>query len=377
MDARTLSFSLLALALGCGGGATPADDAAVVDDVGHDAGPRVLDFSRGPDYPVALAYATAVVLPVGTQRFLYVMGGSTATRTALGSILPTCSRAEILEGGALGPWQDARDIESGGTTLPLVGHGALRLDGEMGEVGVGLAGGGGPGGALPFVLGGVVQLDGTLGQWGRYDSMLAEGQSFGVFVAFDPHQLALVGGLGGAAGDTPLDRVVIAAIMNGAMSPLWRDGPPLPEARFGAATFRVGDAIYLVGGENDAGALHDVIETTRDGATLDVNGWATVGTLTTTTSFPAAFVHGGQAWVVGGLDGGRATGAASTRVQRADIGSDGHLGAFTRVAGHDLPLGLGASAYAYDDVSGTVYLVGGLTGPDLIATEAVVVGTLP
>jgi hypothetical protein len=376
MQTRALIATLLTLALGCGGGGTGDQDAGAAD-VGSDAGPRVLSFVRGTDYPTALAYATAVILPVGTQRYLYVMGGSMATRTGLGTILATCTRAEILADGSLGAWEDARDITSGGTRLPLAGHGALRLNGESGEVGVGLAGGGGPAGPLPFVLGGVVQLDGTLGAWGRYDPMLAEGQSFGAFVAFEAHQLALVGGLGGAAGLTPLDRVVIAAIMNGAMSPVWRDGPSLPEARFGHATFRVDDAIYLVGGENDAGGLHDVIQTTRDATTLEVNGWATVGTLTATTSFPAAFVHEGQAWVVGGLDGGRATGAASARVQHADIGTDGHLGSFTRVAGHDLPLPLGASAYAYDEVTAHVYLVGGLTGPDLVATNAVVIGTLP
>ena len=146
---------------------------------------------------------------------------------------------------------------------------------------------------------------------------------------------------------------------------------------FGHATFRVNDGIYLVGGENDAGGVRDVIETTRDATTLAVNGWATVGTLTTTTSFPAAFVHAGQAWVVGGLDGGRATGAASTRVSRTDIGTDGHLGSFARVAGHDLPIALAASAVAYDEPTGHVYLVGGLTGEPLAATSAVVVGTLP
>lgn len=381
MHARPLLVSLLTLVLGCGGGQAPPEDAATYDggpDAGFDAGPRPLAFTRGPDYPSALAYATAVVLPVGTQRFVYVVGGSSATRTALGTIVATCSRAEILgDGGMLGPWEDARDVSSGGTTLPLVGHGMVRLNGEAGEVGVGVAGGGGPAGPLPFVLGGVVQTDGTLGMWGRYDPTLAEGQGFGAFVAFEAHQLALVGGLGGGSGVTPLDRVQIAVITAGAMSPTWRDGPPLPAPRFGHATFRVGTGIYLVGGENDAGGLNDVIETTRDAATMEVNGWATVGTLTTTTSFPAAVVHAGQAWVLGGLDGGRATGAASTRVQRADIGTDGHLGSFTRVAGGDLPLPLGASAYAYDAVTGHVYLVGGLSGPDLNATNAVVIGTLP
>lgn len=387
MHARPHSVGLFALGLaalaltapGCGGGSTPAgDDAATVPDAGPtDAGPRTFSLVRGDDYPSAVAYASAVILPVGSDRYLYVIGGATATRTGLGSILPTCSRALIQPDGSLGAWEDARDIDLGSGPIGLVGHGAIRLNGEMGEVGVGLAGGGGPAGPLPWVLGGTVQVDGTLGAWGKYDPTLDSGQGFGAFVAFEAHQLALVGGLGGAMGTTPLDRVVIAPIMNGTMSPTWRDGPPLPAPRFGHATFRVGTDVYVIGGENDMGGLGDILRTTRDATTLDVNGWANVGTITARTSFPAAIVHGGQLWVFGGLDGGRATGAASTRVSRADIGADGHIGTLTRVAGGDLPLGLAASAYAYDDVTGHVYLVGGLSGEPLVATSAVVIGTLP
>ena len=72
------------------------------------------------------------------------------------------------------------------------------------------------------------------------------GQRSGTFVAFEAHQLALVGGL---TGDTPTDQVRIAAIMNGAMSPTWQTGPTLPEPRFGQASFTVGTTVYMVGGE--------------------------------------------------------------------------------------------------------------------------------
>lgn len=387
MHARSIALSFLvafALLGGCGGEpATPGVDAATPVDAGTqsdagpmDAGPRPLAFTRGPAYPSPVAYAAAMILPVGSERYLYVMGGAVASRTGLNSILATCSRAQIRPNGSLGDWQDARDISTTAGSLPLVGHGAVRLNGEMGEVGVGLGGGGGPTGSLPFVYGGVVQADGTLGAWGRYDATLTEGQGFGSFVALAPHDLALVGGLGGAAGDVPLDRVVIAHVEDGAMSPMWRDGPTLPAPRFGQATIRRGDDIYLIGGENADGGLAPILQATRDG-TGTVNGWARVGTLTATASFPAAAVHHDQAWVFGGLEGGRATGAASTRVSRTDIGSDGHLGSFARVPGGDLPLPLAASAYAYDDVTGHVYLVGGLTGEPLLATDAVVIGTLP
>jgi hypothetical protein len=370
----------LALVAGCGGGTggTPAGDAGSdaggADDGGADAGPRMLSFRAGPDYPTGIAYARAVILPVGADRYLYVIGGADATRASLGAITAACFRAPIMADGTLGAWEDAGPISTMTGQLPLVGHGALRLNGEMGEIGVGVAGGGSSSGALPVVLGAVVQPDGTLGHWGKYDPILDMGQSFGAFVAFEAHQLALVGGL---TGDTPTDQVRIAAIMNGAMSPTWRPGPTLPEARFGQASFAVGTTLYMIGGENASGTVSPVLMTTRDATTLDVNGWTSAGSLTPGTSFLAATAHGGQAWVFGGMDGGRATGSVSARVSRADIGADGHLGTFMRVPGGDLPTPVAASAFAYDDVTGHVYLVGGLTGEPLASTTGVIVGTLP
>ncbi|MFO0682593.1 MAG: hypothetical protein U0234_11105 [Sandaracinus sp.] len=377
---RSLIGSIpLFLALGCGGSTPATPDAAVVAlDAGDvdAAAPRRLAFTAGPAYPAALAYATATILPVGTQRYLYVVGGADATATALNTVTAACARAEIHADGTLGDWEDAGAIDGGSGPFPLVGHGALRLNGDLGEVGIAVAGGGGPSGALPFVLSGFVQSDGTLGAWGRYDPTLDGAQSFGAFVPFEAHQLALVGGLTGPQGLDPTDRVVVAAIMNGTTSPTWRTGPSLPVPRFGHAWTRWNDQLYVVGGENASGGVAEVLRATRD-AGLEVNGWAIAGTLLTTTSFPAVLARNDELWILGGIDGGRATGSASSRVARAPIGADGHLGDFARVAGGDLPLPIAASAVAYDDETGHVYLVGGLTGAPLAATDRVIVGTLP
>ncbi len=372
---RLLSVLLaLGVVVGCGAPApAPVDagtDAGWVDDVGADAGPRRLAYAESTELTSPLAFAQAVIRPLAGRRYLYVIGGGDATRT---TVAPTSAvlRAEVMGDGTLGPWIESGDIGDPGMTYGIAGHDLVPLNGEDGSPGVALAGGFTATSPLPFVFGGYVQEDGSMGRWGRFDPMLTEGQSFGSFDAFESHQLALIGGLDGT---TPLDRVRIAAIMNGAMSPVWRPGPSLPVARFGHASFTYGGEVYLLGGENLDGTIVDIIRTQSD-ATMEVTSWTSVGTIDSAPSFGAAFVHAGQVWVMGGLSGGRASGNATARVLRADIGTAGHIGSFSRVPGGDLPVALAASAVVYDDPY--VYLVGGLTGDPLVASTRVVIGTLP
>ncbi len=376
------SFSLfLALAMGCSDPAPAAEidagtDADSPSDAGQDAGPRRLGYRMSTEFPAPIAYARAVIMPFAGRRYLYVIGGADATRTTIGPVYSSVIRAEVMGDGTLGPWIPSGDIGDPDIVLTLVGHDLIPLNGDDGSPGVALAGGytvsGASTSALPFVLGGYVQADGTMGHWGHFDPTLTEGQSFGSFDAFEAHQLALVGGLVAGA---PTDRVLIAAIMNGAMAPTWRPGPSLPEPRFGHASFSFNGEVFIVAGENDTGPLTGIVRTQRDATTLDVTSWTAAGTIDSAPTFGAAFVHAGEVWVVGGISGGRDTGDATTRVLRAPIGADGHIGTFARVAGGDLPVALAASAVVYDDPY--VYMVGGLTGNPLAASTTVVVGTLP
>jgi hypothetical protein len=381
MNSRALLLSSLCLALVFGIGCnTPASmtepDAASSDsgsavDAGHDAGPRRLGYASSADFPVPIAHAQGLVLPFAGRRYLYIVGGADAAGTTIGPFYSAVYRAEVIGDGTLGPWIESGDIGDPGAALALAGHDVIPLNGDDGSPGVAVAGGGTSMSALPVVLGGYVQMDGSLGHWGRFDPMLSEGQSFGSFDAFESHQLALIGGLAGA---TPVDRVMIAAIMNGAMAPTWRPGPSLPEARFGHASFTFNGDVVLIGGEGVDGPIADIIRTQRD-ATMEVTAWTSVGTIDSAPTFGGAFVHMGQVWVLGGLSGGRAAGNVTARVLRADIGADGHIGTFSRVAGGDLPVALAASAVVYDNPY--VYLVGGLTGDPVAASTHVIVGSLP
>jgi hypothetical protein len=369
------AFALVLLAVGCGAPAVMdvdagSDSGALPTDGGQDAGPRHFGFRASEDFPAPIAYAQAAILPSNGRRYLYVVGGGDAIGT---SVTPysAVTRSEVHGDGTLGPWIDAGDIGDPGTSFPLVGHDMIPLNGEDGTPGLAVAGGFTPMSPLPFVFGGYVQADSSLGAWGRFDPMLTAGQSFGSFDAFESHQLALIGGIDGT---TTVDRVMIAAIMNGAMSPTWRPGPSLPEPRFGHASFTFNGEVFLIGGEGDGGPVTDIIRSQRD-ATMEVTSWTSVGTIDSAPTFGGAFVHAGQVWVLGGLSGGRAAENPTARVLRADIGSDGHMGAFSRVAGGDLPVALAASAVVYDDPY--VYMIGGLTGVPLAASTHVIVGTLP
>lgn len=376
---RSLLFPclLLSLAMGCGGPTPPVAvdaggaDSGPVGDAGVDAGPRRLGYVESAELPNALAFAQAAILPFAGGRYLYVIGGGGATRTTIGPFSSSVMRAEVIGDGTLGPWIPSGDIGDPGAAIALMGHDLIPLNGEDGAAGVGLAGGGTATSALPFVLGGYVTEDGSLGHWGRFDPMLTVGQSFGSFDPFEAHQLALIGGLD---GNTPTDSVMIAAIENGAMAPTWRPGPTLPAARFGHASFLFGGQVFLLGGEDATGPLSEIIRTQRDAA-MEVTSWTAAGTIDSAPTFGAAFVHAGQVWVLGGLSGGRASGNATSRVLRADIGAAGNIGTFERVAGGDLPVALAASAVVYDDPY--VYMVGGLSGDPLVASTHVVVGTLP
>ena len=84
-------------------------------------------------------------------------------------------------------------------------------------------------------------------------------------------------------------------------------------------------------------------------------------------------MYGHDAYLVGGIDGTTFDGAASARVRHAPIDASGQVGAFVD-ADESLPMPLAASAYATD--FSHFFLIGGLTTPDLSASDAVVIGSI-
>jgi hypothetical protein len=358
-----LPSCLLSLALaGCPSTPAPADggpDGGPPEDTGPAA---TIEWSDAAPLPAELAHAYGVILGSGARRWLFVVGGATWAADALGTTSNLVYRAEIMADGTLGAWEDAGRI---GTAMgiPVSQHGILRLTGEDLRQGMAIAGGmTGTGGEVPVVLSTYVSEAGALDQpYGRFPPMIApgEGQWQMVFVPFDPHALALVGGL----DDTGFTaRVQIAQIYLGVDVPDFVDGPPLPAPRAAHSWVRrdrgmgLNPDLYMIGGHNDMGSTDDVLRTTRNAMDDQVDGWEVVGTLTSAPHGHASVVVGEQLYVIGGIVGTTLT----DRVRRATFAADGTLGRFEVVTDASLPYPLAHAAAVQDATN--LYLIGGITG---------------
>jgi hypothetical protein len=369
--ALALPLSAFAVLAGCGdpapttapdAGVATAPDAGLVDEIA---------WHVEADYPTPVVFASASVLPVGDRRYLYVVGGQAGTYGAPTDPVPDVRRAEILPDHTLGAWEDAGRLSTGMRPIPLAGHHAIQLHFDDGSEGVAVAGGGTGASDLPLVL--TCPADpssGALSGWGRFDPMLTEGAWFATFEPFDPHMLALIGG---TLAGTPTARVVVAPVLNGAMSATFIDGPPLPSPRFGHASAMIAGEVYVIGGANDDGVLNEVVRTTRD-ATMHVEGWLDAGSTGSGLVFAGAAVAESSLYVLGGLVGGVDDGTATARVLTSTVRADGSLGVLRPVDGGALPAPVAAPIVATD--AGHVYVVGGY-GADDQATARVLSSRLP
>jgi hypothetical protein len=365
--ARSLSIALLAA---CSTPMTtpPPNDAGPPDVGPLDGGPFTPSWTSGPDYPTPIAFGAAMILQASDGfAYLYVIGGSSGTFSNLSPFHAEIRRAQIQADNSLGAWQSAGTVNTGHADYPLAGHGVIRIfmDGTN-DVGMAIAGGGGPMGTLPQVLAGYVQtMDGAVTGWGSFPpqiSMTQGGHVFGTFDAFEPHQLALVGGL---VGSNATAHVIIAATAAGTMIPTWAEGPMLPAPRYGHGSASVGAMppdIYVIGGAGDGttGPIGDVLVTVRDTAG-SVTGWSVAGTLTESVVFPQIAVVGTHVYVIGGVAGDPVLDDPTPRVRVATAAHDASgttIGAFTDVPGAALPMGRAGGLVA--SIGPWVYVVGGV-----------------
>lgn len=347
----------------------PATDAGA--DAGGDTGPATtIAWTESSRLPVPLAHAAGVILTSGLRRWLFVVGGAAYSGGAIGAASSAAYRAEINLDGTLGPWEMAGTLAIP-PELTISQHGVLRLTGEDLRQGIAIAGGRtGGGGEIPFVLATYVDDAGALDSpLGAFAPMIAagEGQWQMTFMPFDPHALALVGGLDDA-GFT--DRVQIAQINIGTEVPNFVPGPSLPAPRAAHAWVRrertgLNPDLYVVGGHNDDGSTDDVLRTTRDGSD-QVNGWEVVGTMTSAPYGHASVVVDDQLYVVGGFVDTTLT----DRVRRAAFDATGHLERFEVVTDATLPYPLAHAAAVQDDVN--LYLIGGIDAG--AASDRVLIG---
>lgn len=371
------SLLALALALGaCTPTTTPDDtggiDTGGVDAGGADSGTPAMTWTESAPLPNELAYSAAILLTSDGSRWIYVIGGATASADSIGTTSSRVLRASVSTDGSLGAWEDIAAVGRESPAVPVSQHGILRLTGEDLRQGFCIAGGNTGGGEVPFLLATYVDTEGNLDSpWGRFPPMLTagEGQWQGAFMPFDPHALALVGGLTNT-GFTA--RVQYAQIYLAVDVPTFTEGPPLPAPRAAHSWVRrersgMNPDLYVIGGHNDDGATPDILRTTRDDMDA-VDGWEVVGTLPDAPFGHASVVIDDFLYVMGGVEGTTIT----DRVRRAPIASDGTIGTFEDVADGALSVPLANAAMVQDDV--IVYLIGGRTGADGASSTHVLIG---
>jgi|GEM_PF-3238816 len=344
-------------------------DAPIVEDAGP---PPVIAWTESAPLPAELAYGAAILLTDESTRWIFVVGGATTAADAIGTISNRVYRAEVNLDGSLGTWMDVGGVAREASPIPVSQHGILRLTGEDLRQGFAVAGGHTGTQDVTVVLASYVDSDGSLDTpWGAFSPRITvgEGQWQSAFMPFDPHALALVGGLT-TTGFTA--RVQFAEIYLGVEVPMFTEGPALPAPRADHSWVRrdrsgMNPDLYIIGGHNDDGATLDILRTTRDGEDK-VDGWETVGTLPDAPHGHASVIVDDQLYILGGVEGTSIT----DRVRRADVASDGSIGTFEDVADARLSMPLANAAMVQDDV--IVYLIGGRTGADGASSTHVLIG---
>lgn len=372
-------LSLIALLAGCsdpdpgidaGGDAGHETDVPMVPE---DAGSTPsIAWTESAPLPAELAYASAILLTADGTRWIFLVGGTTTAADAIGTISNRVYRAEVNLDGSLGAWEDIAGIAREASAVPIAQHGLLRLTGEDLRQGFALAGGHTDTQGVTAVLATYVDADGSLDTpWGAFAPRMpnGDGQWQSAFMPFDPHALALVGGI---TADGITSRVRYAEIYLGVEVPTFTEGPALPGPRADHSWVRRDRAgmnpdLYVIGGHDDDGATVDILRTTRDDEDK-VDGWETVGTLPDAPHGHASVIVDGQLYVMGGVEGTTIT----DRVRRADIADDGTIGTFEDVGDARLPLPIANAAMVQDDV--IVYLIGGRSGAEGTSSTSVLIG---
>ena len=282
----------------------------------------IVEWARGTDIPVGLAYSQAVV----TKSRVYLLGGWTSSGNT--SVTYT---APINSDGTLGAWTTGTPLSS------LIAYSQAIVTKNR----VYLLGGDNNG-SVSTVCTAPINTDGTLGTWATGTSLpgaLAYSQA-----VVTKNRVYLLGGINNSV-------VYTAPINTDGTLGTWTTGTPLP-ASFGySQVVMTKNRVYLLGGHNGAtiGTVY----------TAPINTDGTLGTWSAGTALAApiyatqALVTKNRVYLIGGSNG-----LSVSAVYTAPINADGTLGAWT--TGTSLPAGLFASQVIA--TKNHIYMLGGYNG---------------
>ena len=301
-----------------------------------------IDWSAGPALAIPRDHHAVFTVDRGEQRWLYVAGG-----TNYRDMFDDVSRAEIRADGSLGEWQLT-------TALPTPRAGLAAI--AVGDVVV--ATGGqiqGPDRRLPRideVFTARVQNDGSLGAWHAAPALPSPRFHHPLVAHGD--WVYIVGGQGAREAEP---EVFGARVQNGTIGE-WVALTPLPRARSHHAVNVIDGHVYVFGGLDGApgrpqAGFFDVIRAPiqADGT---LGAWETVSMIPHSYATHSVSVHGGAAWLLGGVEDMQRFVA---NVWRAPLDPEDGLGAWTAVE-PGLPAARG-HVHVTPVVNGRIYSIGG------------------
>ncbi|HEY9721285.1 MAG TPA: hypothetical protein V6D47_04680 [Oscillatoriaceae cyanobacterium] len=273
---------------------------------------------------------------------VYAIGGSN-DNGALGSL----ERAPLNADGTLGQFASVTAT----LVTPRYGHGAACVGDYL------YVYGGSNHSTLDTVERAPVNADGTLGAFATTALHLAAARSAFASAVVD-HTLVIAGG---DANGTPLRSVETASFEGDGTLDAFStvSGLSLADARSSAAGLAVDNRLDLIGGTD--GTVQSDIERLGLVATGDLGPFAaSTNGLTTKRSYFGAVALGRYVYAIGGVPG-TGQGDPSAGVERAEIGSDGTLGAFSDAG---ITLQTPRSCFSLAHVGSTLYVIGGAGGDE-------------
>lgn len=319
-----------------------------------------LDWIEVDPYPRRTDHHTTLVHTRGDKTWLYVVGGVTVDEEE--HAFAEVRRAEILDFGLLGAWEDEADLPR-----PLGFHGQA-TDGEHVWLTAGLSEDQDGIHGVITCYHGTFDADGHL-TFAATTAMPQEGRLHPSAVV--AHARLVV--IGGTNGQSPVDTVVLSDINADGTVGAWRSGPAMPSARSHHAAVTHEGRIYIFGGFD---AVNEPIaalwRSTHDGDG-EPTGWEVIGTMADPPWTHAATLYKDGVMLVGGGEGGPGEEEYVDRVRWARFTATG-VSDFVDIAS---PLPRARShVHQAPFHDGFVYSVGGRSARSFSSIQDVFIGFL-
>lgn len=279
---------------------------------------------------------------VAYNGYMYVMGGGQTNDGT--NLLNDVQYAPINTNGSLGTWQSTNSF-----TEARDGHAAAVHNGVMYVVGGRNIGGT----TLSSIQYAPIKSDGTVGTWTATTSF-TQARRFPELLTYNGYLYVL----GGAnSSNTATNTVYYAPLNNGGpgTTGTWTSTSSFTNTRYGHGSVAYNGYMYILGGFNGS-SYNDIQYAPISKSTGALSSWSSAGSNFTTARYGLdVFVYNGYIYVLGGTTNGS---SYLNDVQYAPINSDGTIGSWSTTTSFP------TARYGHHVVvyNGYIYLTGGNDG---------------